>query len=233
MYSINWVGFLHQDWFCVVLKWKHVCFVQCFTEFINLISSESNEICSKEEKRTIAPEHVLRALEVCYPCFGCSEMYSSHVGGWLVIQLIVEPLFSMSACQLCVCLLLYCKYQEAQLELSVAVSIHYPSYLYAYLMTDPFSNSPINQICLTASGNFFIKFVKCMIFWYSLSVALQILGFGEYIGETQEWDLGTNCCILYIFIFSFVAEEQSSVVNSCWTWSLLQTHSHSSNDQRL
>jgi len=29
-----------------------------------LISSESNEICSKEEKRTIAPEHVLRALEV-------------------------------------------------------------------------------------------------------------------------------------------------------------------------
>lgn len=34
-------------------------------EFINLISSESNEICSKEEKRTIAPEHVLRSLEVC------------------------------------------------------------------------------------------------------------------------------------------------------------------------
>ncbi|XP_024369784.1 uncharacterized protein [Physcomitrium patens] len=33
-------------------------------EFINLISSESNEICSKDEKRTIAPEHVLRALEI-------------------------------------------------------------------------------------------------------------------------------------------------------------------------
>ena len=202
MYSINWVGFLHQDWFCVVLKWKHVCFVQCFTEFINLISSESNEICSKEEKRTIAPEHVLRALEVCYPCFGCSEMYSSHVGGWLVIQLIVEPLFSMSACQLCVCLLLYCKYQEAQLELSVAVSIHYPSYLYAYLMTDPFSNSPINQICLTASGNFFIKFVKCMIFWYSLSVALQILGFGEYIGEVQAaYEQHKNETLVQIVVF--------------------------------
>ena len=56
-------------------------FVQCFTEFINLISSESNEICSKEEKRTIAPEHVLRALEVCYPCFGCPDMYFSHIGG--------------------------------------------------------------------------------------------------------------------------------------------------------
>ncbi|XP_024386306.1 protein Dr1 homolog isoform X2 [Physcomitrium patens] len=38
--------------------------VECCVEFINLISSESNEICSKEEKRTIAPEHVLRALEI-------------------------------------------------------------------------------------------------------------------------------------------------------------------------
>ncbi|CAM6090349.1 unnamed protein product [Calypogeia fissa] len=38
--------------------------VECCVEFINLISSESNDICSKEEKRTIAPEHVLRALEV-------------------------------------------------------------------------------------------------------------------------------------------------------------------------
>lgn len=33
-------------------------------EFINLISSESNEVCNREEKRTIAPEHVLKALEV-------------------------------------------------------------------------------------------------------------------------------------------------------------------------
>lgn len=38
--------------------------VECCVEFINLVSSESNEICSKEEKRTIAPEHVLRALEI-------------------------------------------------------------------------------------------------------------------------------------------------------------------------
>eukprot|EP00249_Psilotum_nudum_P009267 c21822_g1_i1 orf=263-703(+) len=38
--------------------------VECCVEFINLISSESNEICNKEEKRTIAPEHVLRALEI-------------------------------------------------------------------------------------------------------------------------------------------------------------------------
>lgn len=33
-------------------------------EFINLISSESNEVCNREERRTIAPEHVLKALEV-------------------------------------------------------------------------------------------------------------------------------------------------------------------------
>ncbi|KAL5725949.1 Down-regulator of transcription 1 [Ranunculus cassubicifolius] len=38
--------------------------VECCVEFINLVSSESNEVCSKEEKRTIAPEHVLKALEV-------------------------------------------------------------------------------------------------------------------------------------------------------------------------
>ncbi|KAL8474831.1 hypothetical protein ACS0TY_031310 [Phlomoides rotata] len=35
-----------------------------FAEFINLISSESNEVCNREDKRTIAPEHVIKALEV-------------------------------------------------------------------------------------------------------------------------------------------------------------------------
>ncbi|CAI5496584.1 unnamed protein product, partial [Closterium sp. Naga37s-1] len=38
-------------------------YVSAWAEFINLISSEANEICSKEDKRTIAPEHVLQALE--------------------------------------------------------------------------------------------------------------------------------------------------------------------------
>eukprot|EP00262_Sarcandra_glabra_P014547 TRINITY_DN4278_c0_g2_i1.p1 TRINITY_DN4278_c0_g2~~TRINITY_DN4278_c0_g2_i1.p1 ORF type:complete len:157 (+),score=37.21 TRINITY_DN4278_c0_g2_i1:154-624(+) len=38
--------------------------VECCVEFINLISSESNEVCGREERRTIAPEHVLKALEV-------------------------------------------------------------------------------------------------------------------------------------------------------------------------
>lgn len=33
-------------------------------EFIHLISSEANEICEKESKKTIAPEHIISALEV-------------------------------------------------------------------------------------------------------------------------------------------------------------------------
>ncbi|KAG5408187.1 hypothetical protein BRARA_B00274 [Brassica rapa] len=37
--------------------------IECCVEFINLISSESNEVCNKEDKRTIAPEHVLKALQ--------------------------------------------------------------------------------------------------------------------------------------------------------------------------
>ncbi|KAM0006816.1 putative transcription factor Hap3/NF-YB family [Helianthus debilis subsp. tardiflorus] len=32
--------------------------------FINLVSSKSNEVCSKEDRKTIAPEHVLKALQV-------------------------------------------------------------------------------------------------------------------------------------------------------------------------
>ncbi|KAG6752938.1 hypothetical protein POTOM_042979 [Populus tomentosa] len=38
--------------------------IECCVEFINLVSSESNEVCSREDKRTIAPEHVLKALQV-------------------------------------------------------------------------------------------------------------------------------------------------------------------------
>ena len=145
-----------SSFFCAeidsVLFWSgNMCFlVQCSTEFINLISSESNEICSKEEKRTIAPEHVLRALEVCYPCFECLDMHSSHVVGWLVIQLSVEPLFLMPACELCICLLLYLRCQEAYL------GFLYRFYTIASLLIflsydrDLFSNNPINRTCLTA-----------------------------------------------------------------------------------
>ncbi len=34
----------------------------CCSEFVQLLSSEANEICEKDSKKTITPEHVLRAL---------------------------------------------------------------------------------------------------------------------------------------------------------------------------
>ena len=37
------------------------------SEFIHLISSEANEICDQESKKTIAPEHIISALKV-RPC---------------------------------------------------------------------------------------------------------------------------------------------------------------------
>ncbi|XP_064649215.1 protein Dr1-like [Lineus longissimus] len=35
----------------------------CCTEFIHLLSSEANDICNKQQKKTISPDHVLNALE--------------------------------------------------------------------------------------------------------------------------------------------------------------------------
>mmetsp|Transcript_14217 Transcript_14217/g.29090 ORF Transcript_14217/g.29090 Transcript_14217/m.29090 type:complete len:123 (-) Transcript_14217:2495-2863(-) len=35
----------------------------CCTEFIQLVSSEANEICEKERRKTIMPEHILAALQ--------------------------------------------------------------------------------------------------------------------------------------------------------------------------
>lgn len=35
----------------------------CCSEFVQLLSSEANEICEKDSKKTITPEHVLRALD--------------------------------------------------------------------------------------------------------------------------------------------------------------------------
>uniref|UniRef100_A0A0R0JJZ0 Class 2 transcription repressor NC2 beta 2 n=1 Tax=Glycine max TaxID=3847 RepID=A0A0R0JJZ0_SOYBN len=45
--------------------------IECCVEFINLVSSESNEVCNKEERRTIAPEHVLKALGVFLKLLNC------------------------------------------------------------------------------------------------------------------------------------------------------------------
>lgn len=37
--------------------------LNCCTEFIHLVSSEANDICNKQQKKTINPEHVLAALD--------------------------------------------------------------------------------------------------------------------------------------------------------------------------
>ncbi|KAI3416859.1 CBFD_NFYB_HMF domain-containing protein [Psidium guajava] len=52
--------------------------IECCVEFINLVSSESNEVCNREEKRTIAPEHVLKALEVLGFGEYIEEVYAAY-----------------------------------------------------------------------------------------------------------------------------------------------------------
>lgn len=50
----------HRQWSsCASLGLTHLI------EFIHLISSEANEICEQESKKTIAPEHIIAALKVC------------------------------------------------------------------------------------------------------------------------------------------------------------------------
>jgi histone H3/H4 len=39
-------------------------FVECCTEFINLVSSESLDVSEKDGKKIIGPEHVIKAVEV-------------------------------------------------------------------------------------------------------------------------------------------------------------------------
>jgi len=37
--------------------------MECCVEFIHVLSSEANEVCTKENKKTIAPDHILKALK--------------------------------------------------------------------------------------------------------------------------------------------------------------------------
>ncbi|KAF5333672.1 hypothetical protein D9611_002212 [Ephemerocybe angulata] len=37
--------------------------IECCVEFIHLISSEANDVCEEESKKTIAPEHIITALK--------------------------------------------------------------------------------------------------------------------------------------------------------------------------
>ena len=51
--------------------------LQCSTDFIHLLSSEANEICDKQQKKTISPEHVLQGKyysegKSTYPLLTCN-----------------------------------------------------------------------------------------------------------------------------------------------------------------
>ena len=48
---------------------RHSFSLPSFLEFIHLISSEANEICEQDSKKTIAPEHIIGALKVCLHFF--------------------------------------------------------------------------------------------------------------------------------------------------------------------
>ncbi|EPQ26851.1 uncharacterized protein PFL1_05486 [Pseudozyma flocculosa PF-1] len=37
--------------------------IECCVEFIHLVSSEANDVCERDSKKTIAPEHVVQALK--------------------------------------------------------------------------------------------------------------------------------------------------------------------------
>ncbi|XP_047338270.1 protein Dr1 homolog [Impatiens glandulifera] len=52
--------------------------IECCVEFINLISSESNDVCNRGDKKTIAPEHVLKALEVLGFGEYIEEVYTAY-----------------------------------------------------------------------------------------------------------------------------------------------------------
>lgn len=48
---------------CVFAKEARDLLIECCVEFITLISSEANEISEKEAKKTIACDHITKALE--------------------------------------------------------------------------------------------------------------------------------------------------------------------------
>ena len=37
--------------------------VDCCTEFVHLVTSEANEICTADNKATMNPEHIIKALQ--------------------------------------------------------------------------------------------------------------------------------------------------------------------------
>lgn len=53
------------------------------SEFIHLISSEANEICEQESKKTIAPEHIIGALKVRFTVISSEFAIRLLVAPWI------------------------------------------------------------------------------------------------------------------------------------------------------
>lgn len=87
-----------------------------FAEFINLISSESNEVCSREEKRTIAPEHVLKALQV----------FDQHIWAYCSVSNLVLDFSVVSFVVLnCFCPWCICTFILWFISMSIGLCIHF------------------------------------------------------------------------------------------------------------
>ena len=55
--------------------------ISCIAEFIHLVSSEANEICNRQMKKTILPEHVFQALQVNV----ISDSFNLVLPAWLLM----------------------------------------------------------------------------------------------------------------------------------------------------
>jgi len=67
----------------MLLRYVTARFLSKLAEYVRLISSQANEVCTKENKKTILPEHVIRSLAelefTAYvdPVKACHEKYKA------------------------------------------------------------------------------------------------------------------------------------------------------------
>ena len=55
------------QWYAHVINiYTRIFLIVFLVEFIHLVSSEANDICNRQLKKTILPEHVFQALQVKY-----------------------------------------------------------------------------------------------------------------------------------------------------------------------
>lgn len=73
--------------------------IECCTEFVQLVTSEANDICSKESKATMNPEQIIQALQQLeFPEFEAEllqllEQFKQETRGmfWIVLYCTLPP----------------------------------------------------------------------------------------------------------------------------------------------